>query len=44
MSLLLDGVNPTLAMKINKGKVITSGAPEEVQSNDQVVDAYLGGV
>lgn len=30
MSLLLDGVNPTMAVKINKGEVIASGAPEEV--------------
>ncbi|MHC1611485.1 MAG: ABC transporter ATP-binding protein [Candidatus Methanospirareceae archaeon] len=29
---------------LNKGKVIASGAPEEVRANEQVVDAYLGGV
>jgi ABC-type branched-subunit amino acid transport system ATPase component len=29
---------------LNKGKVIASGLPEEVQANEQVVDAYLGGV
>lgn len=29
---------------LNKGKVIASGLPEEVRANEQVVDAYLGGV
>lgn len=29
---------------LNKGKVIASGAPEEVRANEQVVEAYLGGV
>ncbi len=29
---------------LNKGKVIASGTPEEVRANEQVVDAYLGGV
>ena len=29
---------------LNKGKVIASGLPEEVRANEQVVEAYLGGV
>lgn len=28
---------------MNKGKIVASGTPEEIQSNEKVIDVYLGG-
>lgn len=28
---------------MDKGKIVTSGAPQEIQSNEKVIDIYLGG-
>lgn len=28
---------------MNKGKIVASGAPDEIQSNETVIDVYLGG-
>jgi ABC-type branched-subunit amino acid transport system ATPase component len=28
---------------MNKGKIVASGTPDEIQSNETVIDIYLGG-
>lgn len=28
---------------MNKGKIITSGSPDDIQNNEEVIDVYLGG-
>ena len=28
---------------MNKGEIVASGAPEEIQNNEMVIDVYLGG-
>jgi ABC-type branched-subunit amino acid transport system ATPase component len=40
---LVTLVFSALPSALNKGKVIASGAPEDVRANEHVVDAYLGG-
>ncbi|MEF9427386.1 MAG: ABC transporter ATP-binding protein, partial [Candidatus Mariimomonas ferrooxydans] len=28
---------------MNKGKIVAYGTPEEIQDNEEVINAYLGG-
>ena len=28
---------------MNKGKIVASGTPDEIQNNEMVIDVYLGG-
>jgi ABC-type branched-subunit amino acid transport system ATPase component len=41
IDILMEFCNEIYVM--NKGKIIASGTPEEIQSNENVIDVYLGG-
>ena len=41
MEFVMDLADPIVVL--DQGHVLTEGSPEEVRSDDRVIDAYLGG-